>query len=137
MMHVQVVAPQYIYQIWHLVEGYFKAAEQYGVGDFTTDQLKLQLVSGAQVLLVAIDEDSNVHGAASMSVYNLPNHRVAVITAAGGEGITNPDVVGQVITWAKQQGATKLRMWAKDAQARLYKLKLKAEAVATVMDLSL
>ena len=137
MMHVQVVAPQFIYQIWHGVEPFFSAAEVYGTGDCTTEQLKLQLVSGAQTLMVAIDEDSIIHGAAAISVYNLPNHRVAVITAAGGAGITDSTVVEQVIAWARSQGATKLRMWAKDAQARLYRLKLKVQPVATVMDLEL
>lgn len=136
-MRVRVIEPAYIYQIWHIVEPYFLAAEVYGVGDCTTEQLKLQLVSGAQTLVVAIDDESVIHGAAALSVYNLPNHRVAVITAAGGAGITQTEVVEQVVALAKSQGATKLRMWAKDAQARLYKRKLKAEPVAIVMDVLL
>lgn len=133
-MIVQVVAPNYIYQIWGIIEPYFKAANQFGVNDCTIDQLKLQLVSGAQTLLVALDSNDNIMGAAAIAMQSLPNHRVAVISAAGGAGITDLDVVQQVEAWAVAQGATKLRVWAKDAQARLYRMKLGLNAVATVME---
>ncbi len=133
MINVQVVAPNYVYQIWDRIQPYFLAAEVYGVGDCTTEQLKLQLVSGAQTLLVAVSEEG-ITGAAAIAVTSLPNHRVAVINAAGGAGITNPEVLQQVETWAKAQGATKLRVWAKDAQARLYKQKLGLEPVSNVME---
>lgn len=133
MIVVQVVAPNYVYQIWDRVEPYFLAAEVYGVGDCTTEQLKLQLVSGAQTLLVAVSEEG-ITGAAAISVTSLPNHRVAVLSAAGGAGITNQEVLHQVEAWAKAQGATKLRVWAKDAQARLYKQKLGLEPASTVME---
>lgn len=133
MISVQVVAPNYVYQVWNAVEPYFSAAEVFGVDDCTTSQLKLQLVSGAQTLLLAVNETGLI-GAAALSVTSLPNHRVAVISAAGGRGITNPEVLQQVEAWAKAQGATKLRVWAKDSQARLYKQKLNLEPVTTVME---
>lgn len=119
-MQVQPVAPEHVYQVWPSVEAYFKAAEQYGVGDCTTDQLKLQLVSGLNTLLVAT-KDNVIKGAAVMAINNLPNHRVAVIVSAGGRGIADADVLAQVVVWAKMQGATKIRAWAKDAQARLFR----------------
>ena len=122
-IQVQVVAPANIYQIWDKIEPYFIAAELEGTGDCTTSQLKLQLVSGASVLLVAVDSDQVIQGAAAMSVQNQPNHRVAVITALGGRGIVDEEVFEQVVVWAKSQGATKIRAWAKDAQARLYRQK--------------
>jgi hypothetical protein len=133
MITVQVVAPNYVYQVWDTIEPWFSAAEMFGVGDCTTSQLKLQLVSGAQTLLVAVNE-SDVIGAAAMAVTSLPNERVAVISAAGGRGITNQEVLLQVEAWARAQGATKLRVWAKDSQARLYKQKLGLEPVTTVME---
>jgi len=92
--------------------GVFKAAEKFGVGDCTADQLKLQLVSGSHTLLVAI-EDNIIKGAAAMSIVNTPNHRVANITSAGGRGIANPETLVQVEAWAKLQGATKLELGPK------------------------
>jgi hypothetical protein len=121
-MQVQVVAPTYIHQLWDKVEPYFEAAELEGTGDCTTSQLKLQLISGAQTLLVAT-EGAEIHGAASLSVQMQPNHRIAVITAMGGKGIVDEAMFEQVVAWAKTQGATKIRAWAKDSQARLYRQK--------------
>ena len=122
-MQVQTVAPEFVHQVWPQVEDFFKAAEEFGVGDCTVDQLKLQAVSGINTLLVAV-EDNEIKGAAVMTINNLPNHRVAVIVSAGGKGIADKDVLAQVETWAKVQGATKIRAWAKDAQARLFRQKM-------------
>jgi hypothetical protein len=122
-MKVQIVATTYIHQIWDKVEPYFEAAELEGTGDCTTCQLKLQIVSGSVSLLVAVDDDGVIQGAAALSVQNQPNHRVAVITAMGGKGIVDAEVFEQVVVWAKSQGATKIRAWAKDSQARLYRQK--------------
>jgi len=132
-MQVQVVAPEHVYQLWEIVGPFFEAAAKEGVGDCTAEQLKLQLVSGANTLLVAI-KDGQIKGAAAMSLVNLPNHRVATIAAAGGRGITDKAVLAQVVTWAKQQGATKIRAWAKDAQARLYRQKLGLNTATHVVE---
>lgn len=122
-MQVQTVAPEYVYQVWPQVEAFFKAAEVEGVGDCTTEQLKLQIVSGSVTLLVAV-EDEKIKGAAAISMSNLPNHRVAIIVSLGGRGIVDENTFEQVVEWAKMQGATKIRAWAKDTQARLYRQKV-------------
>lgn len=122
-MKVQFVAPAFVHQLWDKVEAFFDAAELMGTGDCTTCQLKLQIVSGSVYLLVAVDDDGIIHGAAALSVQNQPNHRIAVITAMGGKGIVDAEVFEQVVAWAKSQGATKIRAWAKDSQARLYRQK--------------
>ena len=132
-MKVQSVAPEYVYQVWPLVEKYFKAAEEYGVGDCTTDQLKLQLVSGAATLLVAV-ENEEIKGACAMQMNNLPNHRVAVILSLGGKGVIDEETFNQVVEWAKAQGATKIRAWAKDAQAKLFKQKVGLDTTMHVVE---
>jgi hypothetical protein len=132
-MQVQTVLPEHVHQIWDIVGPFFEAAALEGVGDCTADQLKLQLVSGANTLLVAT-KDGVIKGAAAMSVVTLPNHRVATIAAAGGRGITDKDVLAQVVIWAKAQGATKIRAWAKDSQARLYRQKLGLNTATHVVE---
>jgi len=122
-IQVQVVATAYVHQVWDKVESYFDAAELESTGDCTASQLKLQIVSGSVSLLVAVDDEGIIQGAAALSVQNQPNHRIAVITAMGGKGIVDSEVFEQVVVWAKSQGATKIRAWAKDAQARLYRQK--------------
>ena len=126
-MQVQVVSPEFIYQVWPTVETYFKRSEMFGVGDCTAEQLKLQLVSGALTLLVAVDSEV-IKGACAMQMINLPNHRVAMITALGGKTFEH------VVSWAKHQGATKIRAWAKDAQARLYRQKVGLNTTTHVVE---
>ncbi len=84
---VQPVGVQYVHKIWPLVEELFEKANKYDTGDYTLDQIKGLLAAGSWVLLVATDEENTIHGAASVSFYNMPNYRVGFITAmAGGRG---------------------------------------------------
>jgi hypothetical protein len=134
-MNIQSVNPTHIHQLWALIEPLLKPAFATATGevDCTLEQLKLQLVSGVQSLLVAVD-NNEIKGAASLSVMTLPNHRVATITAAGGKGITNKHVMDQVVAWAKNQGATKIRVQASGSRIRLYQQKLGLIPTETVVE---
>jgi hypothetical protein len=134
-MIIQPVNPAHVHQLWNVVGPLLETACDVAIGelDCTIDQLKLQLVSGIQTLLVAV-EDNEIKGAASVSVVSLPNHRVATLTATGGRGITNPEVMSQVVAWAKSQGATKIRAYASGARIRLYQQQLGLIATETVVE---
>ena len=118
---VQPIGTQYVHQTWHLVEELFAEASKHDTGDYSLDQIKGLLASGSWVLLVAIDEESTVHGAASISFYNMPNYRVGFITAMAGKAIVNEDVYGQVCSFIKANGATRVQCAARESAARLYK----------------
>lgn len=135
MISIQPVNPVHIHQVWDTVGPMLESACAVAIGDLdcTISQLKLQLVSGAQTLLVAV-KDERVIGAASILVSNLPNHRVALLTATGGKGITNPEVMSQVVAWAKSQGATKIRANASGARIRLYQQQLGLMPTETVVE---
>ena len=135
MILIQVVNPIHVHQMWDVVGPFIESAVSVALGDSdcTLDQLKLQLVSGAQTLLVAI-EDEKIIGAASIQVSTMPNHRVATLTTTGGRGVTNPEVMEQVVAWAKSQGATKIRAFASGARIRLYRQQLGLNATETVVE---
>ena len=118
---VQPVGTQYVHQTWPLVEDLFIRANKHDPGDYTVDQIKGLLASGSWVLLVAIDEEQNIHGAASISFFNMPNYRVGFITAMAGKAIVNEDVYGQVCSFIKANGATRVQCAARESAARLYK----------------
>jgi hypothetical protein len=118
---VQVVDTPYVHQTWPLVEDLFAKANKYDTGDYTLDQIRGLLANGSWVLLVAIDEENNIHGAASVSFYNMPNYRVGFITATAGKAIVNEDVYGQVCRFIKANGATRVQCAARESAARLYK----------------
>jgi len=135
MILIQTVSPAQVHQVWGTVEPFIKSAVVVALGDIdcTIDQLKLQLVSGAQTLLVAV-ENEKVIGAATIQVSSQPNHRVALLTTTGGKGITNPEVMEQVVAWAKAQGATKIRAFASGARIRLYRQQLGLNTTETVVE---
>ena len=134
-MLVQTVAPEHVHQVWPQVKDFLEQGIDAGIPDVdcTLDQLLIQLASGSQVLFVAV-KDNKIKGAASLSMSTMPNHRVATITALGGRGIVGNETFSQIVEWAKSQGATKIRAWAKDAQVRLYKQSVGLTAVSTVVE---
>ena len=118
---VQPVNVAYFHQTWPLVKELFEKANKYDSGDYTLDQIKGLLASGSWVLLVATDEENVIHGAASISFYNMPNYRVGFITAMAGKAIVNEAVYEQVCSFIKANGATRVQCAARESAARLYK----------------
>lgn len=135
MISIQTVGPNHVHQVWSTVGPFIKSAVDVALGDSdcSLDQLKMQLVNGSQTLLVAI-ENEKVIGAATIQVSSQPNHRVATLTTTGGRGVTNPEVMEQVVAWAKSQGATKIRAFASGARIRLYRHQLGLIATETVVE---
>ena len=120
-LKVVPVPTQYVNQTWAQVEAFIKSAEEkFGGAEYTTDQIKVYLVTGQWMLLVAVDEQEVVHGAATASFINYPNDRVAFVTAIGGKLISNPDTFKQMSDIFKANGATKIQGAAKEAIARLW-----------------
>ena len=118
---VKPVFPEYFHQTWPLVKDLFASALKFGGDEYTLDQIKALLAQGSWVLLVAVDEENTVHGAASVEFINKPNDRVGLITAMAGKDIVNEDVFGQVCALLKANGATKVQCAARESAARLYK----------------
>ncbi len=119
---VQPVPVQLINQVWSRVEPFIKSAEEkFGGSEYTTEQIKVYLVTGQMMLLVATDENAEIHGAATVSFINYPNDRVAFVTSIGGKLVTSPETFAQMSEVFKGNGATKIQGMAKEAVARLWK----------------
>ena len=118
---IQPVPVQLVNQIWDKVEPFIKSAEEKsGATEYTAEQIKVYLVLGEWMLLVATDENKEIHGAATVSFINYPADRVAFITAIGGKLVSNPDTFKQMSDIFKANGATKIQGVAKEAIARLW-----------------
>lgn len=134
---VQIVAPEYIHTIWDIVEPMLKTAFiNFPNADYDVEHIKVLIIEQFQYLFVVI-EDKKIIGAFTVEVINYPNHRVAHTTCMGGKGIFDKDTVKQYEDWAKLQGVTKIRAYAQDAQARLFKLKMGLEPVTHVVEKTL
>jgi hypothetical protein len=133
MIVVQTVPDNYLYSVWPLVEPMLDKALLVSQNDYDIRHLKLYVTSKAQTLLVAV-EDNKIVGAATLSLVNYPNYRVATIIAMGGKAIVKPEVFEQVVQWAKAQGATKIRAAARESQARLYRQKAGLDTTMYVIE---
>lgn len=121
MITVKPVFSSHFHQTWPLVKDLFASALKFGGDEYTLDQIKALLANGSWVLLVAVDEENNIHGTASVEFINKPNDRVGLITAMAGKDIVNEDVFKQVCALLKANGATKVQCAARESAARLYK----------------
>ena len=134
MRQINIVAPDFINQYWNKIEPFFNSSFKFSTDDYSVDQIKFLLVNGQQICLVAVEDDGNIIGASAVSISNYPNHRVLHITSMGGRALVEDDLIQQFEAWARSQGVTKIRAFAQDAQARLYKMKMGFESVAHVVE---
>jgi len=117
---VRHIPVQFIAQTWPLVEKYIVDAQQYGGDDYTVEQVQVYLSTGQWVLVVAVDEQGVIHGAATVTFINYPKDRVAFITFIGGKLVSSKDVVAQLGIVLKGFGATKIQGAARESIARLW-----------------
>jgi hypothetical protein len=133
MIQIQTVPLEHLYSVWPVVEPMLKRSVESSMGDSTIDSLKVDILYKMQTLVVAV-QDNNIIGAATLKIENYPTQRVVYITSTGGKGIINEEVFGQIETWAKANGASKVRAVARPAQARLYQSKTGLNAVTTILE---
>lgn len=137
MKSVQLVAPGHILSVWETVWPMLNVAFiNYEYGDYDIEQLKVLLIKEYQLLFVVV-ENNKIIGCFTVEIINYPNHRVAHTTCMGGKGLFNAYTVKQYEDWCKQNGITKIRAYAQDAQARLFKLKMGLTPVTHVVEKTL
>jgi len=124
---VQYADTNYVQQLWPKVEPFIREALDKG-GDFpdwaasyTVEHVQSYLTAGQWLLLVATDENGEIHGAATVSFINYPLHRVAFVTSIGGKLISNDNTFEQLKQILKQRGATKIQGYGRPAIVRLWK----------------
>jgi len=117
---IKPVPVQLVNQTWSLVEGFLADALKWGEDDYTAEQAKVYIAKGDWLLVVAVDEENKIHGAAAVNFFNMPNDRVAFVIAIGGKLISNQDTYLQFSELLKTYGATKIQGAAREAIARLW-----------------
>jgi hypothetical protein len=122
--HVDV---NYMQQTWPMVKPFIDEAMEKGgefpdwAAGYNVDHIQGFLTAGQWLLLVAIDEENVIHGAATVSFINYPLHRVAFVTAIGGKLISSQDTFAQLKVILKQRGATKIQGYGRESIVRLWK----------------
>ena len=119
-LSIKPVFTDSFHKAWPLVEGFLAEALKWGEDDYTAEQAKVLLSKGDWLLVVAVDDDNKIHGAAAVSFNNMPNDRIAFVVAIGGKLISNQDTYTQFCALLKAYGATKIQGAAREAIARLW-----------------
>jgi hypothetical protein len=112
-----------VYQVWPHASKFIDEAlrKSEGTEDYNIHHIQMFLTSGQWLLLVAVDEQHQIHGAATVSFINYPLSRVAFVTAIGGKLISNEETFDQLKAILKARGATKIQGFGRDAIVRLWK----------------
>ena len=116
---IRQIPTELVHQFLPLCRKYIEAALVYT--DLTYEQAKVFLSNGTWMLLIATDDEQNITGAYTMAFANSPNHRTATIVTAGGFGLGSPPAFDQACVIAKDHGATRVQVLARQSAARLYK----------------
>lgn len=119
-MKIQHVPLEFVNMVWGRVEKFIVAAMEHAKGDYTAEHVKTYVTQGTWNLLVAVDDENEIHGAAAVGFYNRPNDRVAFIYAIGGRLISNSDTFEQLKAYATSMGATVIEGAARESVARLW-----------------
>lgn len=118
-MKIQHVDINYVNQLWSQVEKFIDAALAYQ-DDYNIEHAKLYVTNGTWMLIVALDDDQVIHGAATIQFYNRPKDRVAFVVTMGGKLITGHETYAQFTDLLKAFGATYIEGASRESAARLW-----------------
>jgi hypothetical protein len=119
-MKIQYVPLEWVNYTWDKVEGFISSALEYADGDYTTDQVRTLVTLGQWSLIVAVSDDGEIQGAATVSFVNRPSDRVAFVTTISGNLISSVETFQQLKDYAKSMGATAIEGAARESIARLW-----------------
>lgn len=114
------IAPEQVAQRWAEIEPHLTSGLEWSHGDFNVEHAKAY-ISMNQWLLIGVFDDGIIKGAMTVSFSNLPNDRVAFITAIGGKNITSQDTFEQFKAILRAYGATKIQGSVRQSVARLWR----------------
>lgn len=104
-------------------------------GEITGDQLKMMLACGERKL-IRMDSDGKAVGWCVVRVDALPNVRALHVCELYAPHAHFELFFDELKTFAAHNGCSEVRCSAKDAQARLYRMKLGFEPIYTAMRVS-
>lgn len=119
-MILRRITADQIAQKWDVIAPFISDALVHAGGDFSLDQVKVYITLN-QWLLIGVFDGDVIKGVMTVSFTNMPNDRVAYITAIGGKNITNQETFRQFSAILKSHGATKIQGSVRESVARLWR----------------
>lgn len=135
LMQLIPIDPKFVDFAWRDGANKLSEACDTSGGEVTGDQLKMMLARGERTLVQMKDGDS-VRGWGVVRVDQLPNLRVLHVCEMCAPGGEFQEFFDELKKFARAYGCSEVRCSAKDAQARLYRMKCGFEPVYTTMRVS-
>lgn len=138
-LKIQHVDPNYIHQVWSFVEPMLTPVFEKSLIStyYNIDNLKEYIIRSEQTLLVAVDTEGSIKGAATIQWSNYPNARIAYITTIGGRMLITKENHQELMNWVRAMGGTKIQGYARESVARLWKQKVGYKPVHITMELDI
>ena len=118
-MKIQHIDVNYVNQLWPQVEQFIEAA-LINQDDYNLEHAKVYVTNGSWTLIIAVDDDGVIHGAATIQFFNRPNHRIAFVVTMGGKLITGQETFAQFTALLKAFGATYIEGASRESAMRLW-----------------
>ena len=136
MADIEHVPPHFVDREWRTGAHHLSKACDASGGEVTGDQLKLMLMRGERAL-ARIVKDGQAVGWIALRIDQLPNVRALHVCELYAPGAMFEECWGQLKGFAAGNGCTEIRCAAKEAQARLYRMRFGFEPVYTTLRVSL
>lgn len=120
-MRIQEVPQDLVNRVWVQAEPFIDSAMHYSSGDYTAEDARVLVSIGQWQLIVAMDDQNVIHGAATVMYFNRPHDRVAFITALGGRLVTSQENAARLFDIFRANGAMTVEAAAREEILRLWK----------------
>jgi hypothetical protein len=117
LLHIQ---PNQLPEVWPIVAPMLQRAIDLDPTEITIEQVEYSVRTGKTCLIVWVDSDEGITGAATVDFIDYPRQRVAHVNLMGGKSIVREHVFNQAKEWMKSFGATKAQCWAKGSLVQMY-----------------
>ncbi len=119
-MKIQFVSTEFIHTVWDKVSPFLEMSmDGGGTYEYTIDQVKVRVTDGTWQVLVAVNDQGDIAGAAAVSFFNRPDARVGYINMLGGKFITSPEEFAQLKLYMQSNGATVIEASVRESVAKL------------------
>jgi len=135
-MSLHYVAPNQLPHAWPVAAPLLQRAIDLDPSAITIEQAEYAVRTGRSHLLVWVEGEQGITGAATIDFMDYPRERIGHINLLGGKGVVKQDVFDAVKQWMRSMGATKVQCWAKGNLVRLYE-KMGMEKTHQVMRVAL
>ena len=121
-LSVKVIPTQLISAYWVQLSVFIEdALRESESTEYNLSNVRNFLDTGAWSAIGFFDDELGLRGAATVTILNHPQERIAFVTTIGGKGLTNEHNWQQLRYICKAAGCSKLQAYSRDSVARLWK----------------